>query len=116
MMCSKPLPKLEFGRPCQLGSCPLCWPCPGTSGREASCPSPQGVVHIANSQKTNKLSPYSFCNFPRTYDNEDNAAQSPVLNNNQLPFKKLYTSKPLRGNKKGIGHKKKKSSLNYKAE
>jgi hypothetical protein len=53
---------------------------------------------------------------PRTHNNEVNAAQSPLLNNNQLLFKKLYISKPLRRNKKGIRLKKTKSSFNYKAE
>jgi hypothetical protein len=53
---------------------------------------------------------------PRTHNNEVDAAQSPVFNNNQLPSKKAYLSKPPRCNKKGIGCKKKKSSFNYKAE
>ena len=56
-------------------------------------PSSSGVVHITNSQKTNKLSPDSVCEAPRTHNNEVKAAQSPVLNNNQLP------SNPRRQNK-----------------
>jgi hypothetical protein len=53
---------------------------------------------------------------PRTHNNEVNAIQSPVLNDNQLPSKKVYIPKPQRHNKKGIGRKKKKSSFDYKAE
>jgi hypothetical protein len=53
---------------------------------------------------------------PRTHNNEVNTAQSPVLNDNQQPYKKVYISKPSHCNKQGIGHKKKKSSFDYKAE
>jgi hypothetical protein len=35
-----------------------------------------------------KLSPDSVCKVPRTHNNEGNTAQSPVLNDNQLPSKK----------------------------
>jgi hypothetical protein len=58
----------------------------------------------------------NFCKVPRTHNNEVNAAQSLVLNDNQLPSKKVYTSKPPHHNRKGIRCKKKKLSLNYKAE
>jgi hypothetical protein len=78
-------------------------------------PSPQGVVRITNSQKTNKLSSDSVWEVPRTNNDEFNAAQSPVLNNNQLS-KKVYISEPPHRNKEGIGGKRKRSSFDYKAE
>jgi hypothetical protein len=44
---------------------------------------------------------------PRTHNNEVYAAPSLVLNNNQLPSKKVYITKPPPHNKKGIVYKKK---------
>ena len=64
-------------------------------------PSPQGVIHVTNSQKTNKLSPDSVCKEPRTHKYEVDATQSSIFNNNRLPSKskKIHISKPLRCNK-----------------
>jgi hypothetical protein len=63
------------------------------------------------------LTVFAVCKVHRTHNNEVDAAQSPVLsNNNEVPSKKVYISKPPCLNKKGIGCKKKKSSSNYKAE
>jgi hypothetical protein len=53
---------------------------------------------------------------PRTHNDEVDTAQSPVLNDNHLQTKKVCISKPPCCNKKGIGHKKKISSVDYKAE
>jgi hypothetical protein len=93
-----------------------CCCCTGTSCGQPVDPSPQGVVPITNSQKTNKLSPDSVYRAPRTHNDEVNTVQSPVLNNNQVSSKRVYISTPpSHRNKKGIGHKMKKSSLNYKA-
>jgi hypothetical protein len=51
---------------------------------------------------------------PRTHNDEVNAAQSSVLNNNQLTSKKIYILKPPRYNKKIIGCKKEKQLLTTK--
>ena len=75
-------------------------------------PSPQGVARVTNTQKTNEVSPDSVFKAPRTNNNEVNAAQSLVLNDNQLPSKKVYISKTPHRNKKGIRRMKKKPYFN----
>jgi len=74
--------------------------------RQQVVPSPQGEVVITNSHKTNKLSPDSVCEAPRTHNDEVNTIQS--------LSKKVYISKHPCRNKKGIGCKKKKSYFNNK--
>jgi hypothetical protein len=85
-----------------------------TQARQQVVPTPQREVVITNSHKTNKLSPDSVCEAPRTHNDEVNAIQSPGFNDNQLPSKKVYISKHPRRNKKGIGCKRKKSYFNNK--
>jgi hypothetical protein len=71
---------------------------------------------VTNSQKTNKFSPDNVFKVPRTHNNEVNTPQSPVINDNQLPSKKVYISKPPHHKKKDIKRKKKKSSFYYNTE
>ncbi len=117
MIRCKPLPQLAVGRPCQLSSCPLCWPCLGTSGRAASClitsrssprhqlPKDKQTLSWQCLWNIQNLQWWSQCR-----SITDSQWQSTTIQ------KRVYISKPLRCNKKGISHKKRKWSLDYKFE